>query len=383
MSGMNQSVIVLGGGIIGLSCAFEAALRGFRVTLAEPGKLGGQASGAAAGMLAPYTENGEQPDPFFRLSVSSLQLYPDWIRLVEEHAGCSVEWMPTGSLSVLQHEADLLPAEGRIRWQNEWGANAELIGEAELWKLEPSLSGDAVGAVYSPEESHVYAPKLVEALAIACGRLGVQLIEHTGPPVKLHRSSEGGSRVLLRDWPEPLDADRFVICPGAWSSMYEEQLGLSIPVHPIRGQICSYNSPVQGEHFLQHIVFTSQAYWVGKQNGTIVCGASEDVAGYDTSVTERGIGRLTRATDRWVPSLRGVSPAHSWAGLRPATRDGLPLIGKADDSGEWLMAAGHYRNGILLSPVTARLVADMLDGGLNAKQTEELAPFAPNRFMAR
>ncbi|MDQ6418328.1 glycine oxidase ThiO [Paenibacillus sp. LHD-117] len=366
---MTQSVLVLGGGIIGLSCAFEAARRGFKVTLAEPGKLGGQASGAAAGMLAPFTENGEQPDSFFRLCLSSLKLYPEWVRAVEECSGLAVEWEQSGSLNVFQHEADVLPAEGRMRWQNDWGARAELVDPAALRKLEPGLSHEAAGAVFIPEESHVYAPKLVDALAAACRRLGVTILEHAG--------EIGAINVGLAN---PIRGDRVVICSGAWTTSYEDILGISIPIHPIRGQICSFDSP---EGILRHMVFSSQAYWVGKRNGRIVCGASEDVAGYETAVTDKGIGRLTRATDRWLPRLQGIKPAHSWAGLRPATRDGLPLIGPITRDGEWIMAAGHYRNGILLSPVTAHLVADMLEGSLDAKRQAAVAPFAPGRFTSR
>lgn len=375
-----QSVLVLGGGIIGLSCAFEAALRGYKVTLAEPGRLGGQASGAAAGMLAPYSENGEQPDDFFRLCLESLKRYPDWIAAVEEHSGMTVEWMTTGSLHILQHEADLLPAEGRIRWQNEWGARAELVGASQLEKLEPALAKEAIGAVYSPAESHVYAPKLVEALAAACKRLGVALIDHAGPVISLRRS-DSGSAVLMKTWEDERAADRLVLCPGAWSGKYEKWLGLTLPVHPIRGQICSFESPGAGigDRYLRHMVFSSQAYWVSKGNGSIVCGASEDVAGFETAVTTQGIQRLRRATDRWLPALAGATPDHSWAGLRPATPDGMPLIGEVDGKGDWLMAAGHYRNGILLSPITAKLIVDRLDGRAFAGA----APFAPGRFTSR
>lgn len=153
-------------------------------------------------------------------------------------------------------------------------------------------------------------------------------------------------------------ADRLVVCAGAWSGEYERWFGLSVPIHPIRGQICSYEHQ---ETEVRHMIFSSQAYWVGKRNARLVCGASEDVAGFETSVTERGIGRLIRSSNQLFPFLKGKETAHRWAGLRPATRDGMPMLGQVEGMPAVIMAAGHYRNGILLSPITAHIVADLLE----------------------
>ncbi|RJX37863.1 glycine oxidase ThiO [Paenibacillus pinisoli] len=372
---MPQSVIILGGGIIGLSCAFEAALRGYEVSVVETGAFGGQASGAAAGMLAPYSENTDQPDAFFRLCLDSLRLYESWNGKVEELSGMKTDWVRCGSLNVYRHEADLLPLQSRIRWHNEWGARAELVKGEALRKLEPGLSHDIAAALYCPEESHIYAPSLVAALEIACRRLGGQLYGHAGHLLDLAFSQSSGVTVRMSLLPE-INADRIVICSGAWSGALERWLGIAIPVHPIRGQICSYESMPDD---LRHMVFSSQAYWVNKPIGRMVCGASEDVAGFDSSVTDRGIQRLIRASERWLPQLAGRDTAHRWAGLRPATMDGMPLIGSVDGKPGAIMAAGHYRNGILLSPATAMLVCDLLDGQAPADQ---LAAFSPGRFTA-
>lgn len=371
---MPQSVIVLGGGIIGLSCAFEAARRGMRVTLLEPGELGGQASGAAAGMLAPYSENTEQPDDFFHLCLSSLRLYPEWITAVEALSGMSTEWIQSGSINVFMHEADVLPVQSRLQWQNEWGAEAQLIDAAQLRKLEPALAHTAIAGVFTPQESHVYAPKLVVALEAACRNLGVNMMVHAGEIDEVIVHPSGGVTVRTQALAQPVHADRLVVCAGAWSGAYERWFGLSIPIHPIRGQICSFEHTANE---VRHMVFSSQAYWVGKRNNRLVCGASEDVAGFETSVTERGIGRLIRSSNRLFPFLESKQTAHRWAGLRPATRDGQPLLGQIEGMPAVIMAAGHYRNGILLSPITASIVADMLEGN---KSKLSLSRFAPNRF---
>lgn len=371
---MPPTVIVLGGGIIGLSCAFEAARRNYAVTLLEPQELGGQASGAAAGMLAPYSENTEQPDEFFQLCRRSLQLYPEWIAAVEEHSGLSAQWVRSGSIYVAQHEADVLPLQTRLQWQNEYGAAAELVDASQLRGLEPALTEAAVAGLYTPGESHVHAPKLVAALAAACRKLGVTIMEHTAAIKQLDISPSDGVSVQLMQG--IVHADRLIVCAGAWSSDYGRWLGLNIPIDPIRGQICSFEHRAEE---VRHMVFSSQAYWVGKKDHRLVCGASEDVAGFDTSVTERGIQRLVRSSHEWFPFLADRKTAYRWAGLRPATRDGMPLIGAVNGIPAVIMATGHYRNGVLLSPITAQLVGDLLD---NREPELAIGAFAPDRFSA-
>lgn len=371
---MPQSVIILGGGIIGLSCAFESARRGINVTLIEPSALGGQASGAAAGMLAPFSENTEQPDQFFQLCLNSHRSYPAWIKAIEEQSGMSTEWVQSGSINVFMHEADVLPIQSRLQWQNEWGAEAQLIDAAQLRKLEPKLAHSAIAGVFTPRESHVYAPKLVAALEEACRRLGVVILSHAGKIEEVAVQQSGGASVRAETMIKKVHADRLVVCAGAWSGEYERWFGLSVPIHPIRGQICSYEHQ---ETEVRHMIFSSQAYWVGKRNARLVCGASEDVAGFETSVTERGIGRLIRSSNQLFPFLKGKETAHRWAGLRPATRDGMPMLGQVEGMPAVIMAAGHYRNGILLSPITAHIVADLLE----EKQGEpSISRFSPNRF---
>lgn len=376
---MAGSVLIIGGGIIGLSCAFEAASRGFQVTVIESGAFGGQASGAAAGMLAPYTENPDQPDSFFLLCRESLRRYPEWVERIQAVSGIDPELMETGSLTVALNEADLLPLQSRLSWQRTFGAHAELVETgSRLRQMEPLLTSRAAAALWCPEESHVHAPKLVAALEAACRRMGVNLVAHAGEAELVEPRSFPASGVLVRSGiGEEWRADRAVLCAGAWTCRFAETIGLSIPIHPIRGQICSYDVPY-GD--VRHMVFSSQAYWVGKQNGALVCGASEDVAGYDASVTERGIDRLVRWGPRLFPFLEGRQPVRRWAGLRPATLDGWPLIGRLPQREDIVIAAGHYRNGILLSPVTAQLVGDLLAG---SEETISLAPFAMDRFSLR
>lgn len=362
---MTDSILVLGGGIIGLSCALEAARLGFRVTVLEEGAFGGQASGAAAGMLAPFSENPDGNDPFFRMCLDSMLRYPEWVRQVEELSGQSVELCESGSLNVVFHEADLLPMQTRLAWQRPYCAQMEWLDETELRRIEPQLSRRAIGALYCPAESHVFAPKLATAVEEACNRVGVKLISQAGRLTKLTSNSASGVTVTMAEagaW----NADRLLVCTGAWSGLLQDWMPVKVPVHPIRGQICAYDA---GLGDVRHMVFSSQAYWVRKNDGTIVCGASEDVAGFDRSVTAHGIERLTRWSGRVFPFLEGEQPLRSWAGLRPATLDGRPLIGEVPGCPEIIVAAGHYRNGILLSPATSSMVGQLLQKKANPMQS--------------
>ncbi|MFS0723285.1 glycine oxidase ThiO [Paenibacillus sp. 1P07SE] len=370
---MSKHILVVGGGVIGLSTAFEAARRGHRVTLLEQGRCGGQASGAAAGMLAPFSENGEGPDDFFLLCLASLRLYPDWQQAVKDASGLTFEYSNSGSLNVVYHDSDLLALAGRAAWQQRFGSPPEIVQGAALRALEPALSTAVRAALYHPDESHIYAPDYVRALEAACRRGGVRILERLGE-VRIGMPED--ERAYVTDAQGQIyEGDCLVICNGAWAGALQEPLGLQLPVYPIRGQICAYELAEPGT--VRHMVFGSQGYVVPKANGTLVCGASEDVAGFDTSVTERGIGRLLNWNHRLYPFLEQLQPYHRWAGLRPATQDGYPLLGKLPGRRQLVMAAGHYRNGILLSPVTAQAAIDLIE---ERTPRVSLGRFAPERF---
>jgi glycine oxidase len=375
---MKERVLVLGGGVIGLSCAYELGRRGHTVTVLERVVCGGQASGAAAGMLAPYSENTEGPDDFFRLCLESLRLYPDWQAEIKRSSGLTFEYTNSGSLYVAYHDADLLGLQGRQLWQRQFGASGVILEGEALRRAEPLLSAKVKAALHTPEESHLYSPHYVRALEQACRNIGVRIEERLG-------------RVTVEAWRDGLalrsaegrlfEGDRLLVCSGAWAGELAETFGIRVPVYPIRGQICAYETDYAdtGVRSVRHMVFSSQGYLVAKENASLVCGASEDVAGFDTSVTDRGIDRLRKWNKAVFPFLEERTPFHRWAGLRPSTQDGYPLIGPFSRSDRILFATGHYRNGILLSPATAKLAADCVEGKV---RTEQLRAFAPERFGA-
>ncbi len=370
---MSKQIAIIGAGVIGLSAAFECLRRGHHVTVLEKGVCGGQASGAAAGMLAPYSENAEGADPFFKLCHASLKLYPDWAAEVKKSSGMAFEYVQSGSLNVVFHEADLLALETRKIWQNEHGADAEIIEGAALERMEPNLSREVAAALHYPAESHLYAPDYVKALEIACKKLGADIYEHAAD-IQIDPSEDG---VLIRFTREQsafsVQADELILCTGAWTQEWETIFGARLPVQPIRGQICAYkNAPS-----FQHMVFGYQGYLVQKENGSLVCGASEDLAGFDDTITDKGIGRLLKWSRKLCPDIREEQLYHKWAGLRPSTPDGRPYIGRLSKARRVVIAAGHYRNGILLSPVTAYMTADLIEG---KEERWDFGSFDPERF---
>jgi glycine oxidase len=371
---MKESIVVMGGGVIGLSCAFELRRRGHQVTVLEINRCGGQASGAAAGMLAPYSENPEGPDAFFRFCLESLRLYPDWQEHVKQASGRTFEYTSSGSLYIAYHEADMLALEGRLLWQRQFGSSGSILEGDALFRLEPNLSRNVRAALHTPEESHLYAPHYVSALEQACRLTGVNIHENLDKLSVIEWRSE----IVIQSADQRLfSADQLLVCSGAWAQELSDTFGIHIPVYPIRGQICAYEVEKKP---VQHMVFGNQGYLVAKENSTLVCGASEDVAGFDTTVTDKGIERLRKWNKQAFPFLENKTPFHRWAGLRPSTQDGLPLVGSLSDSSRVVFAVGHYRNGILLSPATAMLAADCVEGKNTVDYNQA---FSPERFGRR
>jgi glycine oxidase len=371
---MKESIVVMGGGVIGLSCAFELQRRGYQVTVLEINHCGGQASGAAAGMLAPYSENLEGPDAFFQFCLESLRLYPEWQESIKQASGQTFEYTSSGSLYIAYHEADMLALEGRLLWQRQFGSSGSILEGDALFHLEPNLSRNVRAALHTSEESHLYAPHYVSALEQACRLMGVNIHENLDKVTIVEWQRE----ILLQSADQRLFCgDQLLVCSGAWAQELSDTFGIHIPVYPIRGQICAYAIEKKS---VQHMVFSNQGYLVAKENSTLVCGASEDVAGFDTTVTDKGIERLRKWNKQAFPFLEGREPFHRWAGLRPSTQDGIPMIGALSCTSRVVFAVGHYRNGILLSPATAMLAADCMERKVTSDFNQA---FSPVRFGRR
>ncbi len=372
---MRQSrpdVLVVGGGVIGCAVAWALAERGLAVTLLERGALAGEASGAAAGMLAPFGEAlGE--GPFLRWALRALARFPSLAEQLRDASGVDPEYSASGILRVAL-EPDAARALEALAALPGADALARLEPR-EAFALAPGLSRAVVSAVFSPAEGHVRSPLLVRAYAGAAARRGARI--ETGAPVGgLVRE---GERVLGVETPDGARAaGAVVLCTGSGSRLASGWLGagFELPVAPVRGQIASLDAP--SPPFGPILWSEGGVYLVPKRDGSVVAGATVERVGFDCRVTASGVAELLAGAARLVPALADATFRGAWAGLRPETPDGLPLIGPVPGAAGLYVAAGHYRNGVLLSPVTAELVAD----GLLGKGWREPA-FLPERFAGR
>jgi glycine oxidase len=326
--------VVVGGGVIGLSCAWRAQQRGLEVCVLERDRVGSGASRVAAGVLAPGSEAEPDNAPFVALARRSLDLYP---RFVDE-LGTDVGFWPCGMLVLAldDDEAD-----------DEW------LTPQQCRELEPGLSPAVRGGVFSEQEASVDPRRLVDALA---ARVEVR----EGAEV----TAVGRDRVTLATG-ETIAAGRVVVCAGAWSGL------AGVPVRPVKGQVVR----LHGELAARRMLHTEHVYIVPRTNGELVLGATVEDCGFDTTVTAGAVHELLREGIRVLPGLAGLELVDVTAGLRPAAPDNAPLIGEWEDG--VLVATGHYRNGILLAPVTAESVAALLAG---ERVHEVAAPFSPERF---
>lgn len=367
----SADVIVIGAGIIGLSVAWRLAKAGVSVIILEQGQAGAQASGAAAGMLAPLSE-ADKPGPFVELGIASLRMYPDFVASLKEESGLETECVSPGLLRAALNAEEAEALQTANRWQQATGLKAVLLSGEEARKIEPGLSPDIVVATLSPDEKQYESPRLVRALALACARRGVQIIENA--PVTGFQTF--GDRVeQVRTLTDVWEGSSVVIAGGAWSKAIGEWLGVNLPVSPIRGQILSLRALPPP---IRYTVYSHAGYLVPRPDGRIVVGATAEEAGFDVRPTAGGVAHLLMMAPALVPSLKEAVFDSVWAGLRPATPDRLPILGPLPGWRNVHAACGHFRNGILLAPITGEAVAQSI---LSPDPHPMIEPFRADRFQ--
>jgi glycine oxidase len=362
-----DDVVIAGGGIIGLAIAREAARARLRVRLLERGPVGGEASGAAAGLIGPQLE-ADREGPLLSLGLASRDLFPAFVQGVAEESGCDPDLSGRGTLVVARTTEGAAELDRCLAFQRSLGLRVERVRGEELRLMEPALHSEWREALYLPDDRSVDNVVLVQGLGRAAERLGARLQEGA----RVDRLIVEGGRVAgVHVGGDRVRAGAVVIAAGAWSGEIGGPGIPSMPSHPVRGQIvCFGAAPTPAGP-----VFTEDCYLVPRRDGRVLAGSTMERAGFDKSVTGAGLRDLSARALALVPALAAATFHSAWAGLRPALPDGLPAVGRA--AAGLLYACGHLRNGILLAPITARLVTRLL---LGQDPGMDLSPFDPLRF---
>jgi glycine oxidase len=363
----SYDIIVVGGGVVGAACTRELARNGRRVAMLDPGGARGQAWIASAGMLAPQIE-GRQGDLLFELGMAGRELYCDLSNTLREATGIDVGLWRGGSLALALTEPEADDLRSKVAWQRQQGHVCDWLGADEVRERYP-WAGPTAGALWAPHEGALDPVKLVEALRVDARAHGATLIDDEAVAVD-HR---GGRVVGVTGRQARYSAGEVVLAAGAWVRMIEG-LPRPMPVEPVRGQMVALPWPAGVE---RAIVYHRDCYLLARGDEAIA-GSTMEYVGYDPAVTSSGLGQVLSAVVTLCPPLGALPVSRSWAGLRPMTPDGLPILGPEPRLPGLWYAAGYGRHGVLLAGITAMLLRLMMNGHT---PTEDLTPIRPTRFF--
>lgn len=352
--------IVVGGGLIGLASAWRLAQRGLEVAVLERDRFGAGASDVAAGMLAPVTEADFGEDALLELNLRAARLWPAF---ADELGGTG--FRRSGALVVAADRDDAGELQRLVELHRALGLPSEWLRARDCRALEPGLSPRVRGAIHAPEDHQADPAATVRALAGACADAGVRLFEGVEAA---ELATAAGAVTGVRTATAEMEAATVVLSAGAWAA---ELAGA--PIRPVKGQIAALRAtdPALAP---QRIIRTPRCYLVSRGDGRIVLGATVEERGFDLATTADGVFRLLEAALEVLPDAGELEWTGIRAGLRPGTPDNLPLIGSGRLDG-LVWAGGHYRNGVLLTPLTAELVAELVVDG-----AEPPAAVSPRRF---
>ena len=362
-------VIVIGGGAVGAACARELATRGRQVLILDRGTEDGQAWRAAAGMLAAQTDGGDD-DPLYELGLAGRELIYALAPELEAKTGIALDLRPDGIAKLALDEADLAPLKAKVAWQRQQGHLVDWLDATEARAHYP-WAGKALGALWAPHDGAIDPRKLVEALLADAKAQGARV--ERGPVVSLLREGDriGGVQTATETW----RADQVIVAAGAWSGKIE---GLPRPlsVEPVRGQMAAFPWPTTAP---KAIIQGGGIYIVPRGDEAIV-GSTMEAAGFRAETTPAGLAHLFAKATNLFPALAHLQVLRTWAGLRPGTPDGYPIIGREPRTEGLWYATGHGREGILLSVVTGRIIAQLVTG--ETPMVEDLHAVRPERFWS-
>jgi glycine oxidase len=378
----SPDVVVVGGGVIGLATAWRAAGRGLSVLVCDPAP-GSGASTVAAGMLAPVTEAHYTEQALLRLTLDSAARWPGLAAELLERTGIDPAYRETGTLLAAADSGDLAMADELHAFQRSLGLSVERLTARELRTLEPMLAPGVRGGLFVAGDHQVDPRRLIDALLAACRAAGVTMRPDRVTAVEVAGDRATGVELAGGD---RLGAGQVLLAAGCWTGGIDGvPPGVLPSVRPVKGQLLRLQIPAASygadRPFLRHnvrgIVRGASIYLVPREDGELVLGATMEEQGFDTTVTAGAIYELLRDAREILPGISELAIAETQAGLRPATADNMPVLGATALPG-LVLATGHFRNGILLAPVTADLVAAVLAGDA---LPEVGAPFTPGRLL--
>jgi glycine oxidase len=366
--------IVVGAGVIGLGVAWRLAQAGCAVTVYDRGEAGHGASWAAAGMLAAAVEAEPGEETLLSLTLESQRLWPDFAREVEAASGVEVEYRGEGTLVVALNRDDAAQLRHSYEFQKGLGLDLAWLSAAEARQREPHLKPGIAAAVWSPRDHQVENRLLGRALAVAARRAGAELVEHCAVREIIVAGGRAAGVESARGRDE---ADIVVLAAGAWSREMGGIPPASLPpVRPIKGQMLALQMDPAAP-LLRHVLWLPRAYLAPRLDGRLIVGATVEERGFDAQLTAGGLLALLDGAWRGLPAIEELPVVETWVGFRPGSRDDAPLLGPADIDG-LVVATGHHRNGILLTPVTAAVISDYILGGRLPALAQ---PFSPERFF--
>ncbi|HEV2417866.1 MAG TPA: glycine oxidase ThiO [Terriglobia bacterium] len=367
----NPDVLIVGGGLIGCSIALRLAQAGLRVHVYERGEPGCGASGAGAGMIAPDSETAE-PKAFHALCARSRDLYAAFAAEMEELSGQRVEFHADGTVVAAFDDGEVAELRRVYEARKKEGLAIERLSSEEARQRVPCLSAAVREAIVIAGESRIDNEFLVATLVEACRRAGV--IFHTHTTVSRFIARDGAVESIEVDGTPATAcaAGMFVLAAGAWCADLAASAQMRVPVIPCRGQLIEFEGAANFSTTLR----AGHHYLVPRSGGRLVAGSIMEYAGFENAVTGEGLISILKAAERIAPCVKQLRFRRAWAGFRPDTPDHLPILGYGEYR-NLIFATGHFRNGILLTPITAQLISELI---LSGSHVEMLAPYSPGRF---
>jgi glycine oxidase len=367
-----SEILIIGGGVIGLSIARNLRKLGVKkITILERGKLGQEASFAAAGMLAVQAETNKC-DTFFRFCDESRNLFPNFASELLAETGIDIELETSGTLYLSFNENDSHEIQKRFEWQKSAGLTVEKLNANEIRKMEPFISPDVTEGLFFENDWQVENRKLLSALILFAQENKIDICENEEVGSLLFEKN----RVIgVETKTQKYFADRVILTTGAWTSFIKTGDFTLPEIKPIRGQMLCVKT---AKRLFSKVIYSPRGYIVPRRDGRILAGATVEDVGFDASITREGIENLFANTVEIVPSLENLGISEKWSGLRPFFADGLPILGSIPNFDNILIATAHYRNGILLAPKTAEIITKQ---AINNIDSEYSAAFGISRLI--